>query len=132
MVRQMGTVPFLSRLTRQAAADSEITLVDQVQFAASLKYQVRPWPGTAVLFRSAEQPAGKFLPDDMGWAQVLTEPSGITFLPGDHRRIFEDPGAQMIARSVKAFLSGNSATDLYPAEKTNSAQREEVQEAVAR
>ncbi len=123
IVRQMGSVPLLRRFIRQVVADSEITLVDQVQFAASLKYQARPWPGNAVLFRSAEQPAGKFLPDDMGWAQVLTEPSAITFLPGDHRRIFEDPGAQTIARSVKAFLSGNPGNESHPAnpadEKSN-------------
>lgn len=128
ILRQMGSVPFLRGLTRQVASESEITLVDQVQFAASLKYQARPWPGTAVLLRSAEQPAGKFLPDDMGWAQVLTEPSGITFLPGDHRRIFEDPGAQIIARSVKAFLSGNPANGPHPVEKKTNSTPAEVQD----
>jgi thioesterase domain-containing protein/non-ribosomal peptide synthetase component F len=109
IIRQMGSIPFLRRVPRQVVADDDTTLVDQVQYAASLKYQPRPWPGTALLFRSSEQPAGKFLPNDMGWVHLLTEESDITLLPGDHRKIFDDPGAQIIAASVQAFLSGQSA-----------------------
>jgi thioesterase domain-containing protein/non-ribosomal peptide synthetase component F len=118
ITRQMGSIPFLRRVPRQVVADGDTTLVDQVQFAASLKYQARPWPGAALLFRSSEQPTGKFLPSDMGWSHVLTEKSDMTLLPGDHRKIFDDPGAQIIAASVKAFLSGQPvpippATQMY-------------------
>jgi thioesterase domain-containing protein len=115
----MGSIPSLRRAPRQVVAEDDTTLVDQVQFAASLKYQARPWPGAALLFRSSEQPTGKFLPSDMGWSHVLTEKSDMTLLPGDHRKIFDDPGAQIIAASVKAFLSGQPAP-IPPAAQTHS------------
>jgi hypothetical protein len=55
----------------------------------------------------------------MGWSHVSTEKFEITLLPGDHRKIFDDPGAQIIAASVKAFLSGQPAP-IPPAAQTYS------------
>jgi thioesterase domain-containing protein len=109
ITRQMGSISFLRRDSEPLGAEDEMTLVDQVQYAASLKYHAHPWSGKALLFRSAEQPRGKFLPEDMGWGQMLTEKPELTNLPGDHRRIFEDPGAQVIAAAVQTFLSGKPA-----------------------
>ena len=108
ITRQMGSIPFLRR-SPQTATESDTTLVDQVQYAASLKYHARPWPGRALLFCSSEQPFGKFLPRDMGWSRLLTENTAVTILPGDHHKIFEDPGAGIVAATVKSALTGESA-----------------------
>jgi thioesterase domain-containing protein len=107
VTRQMGSIPFL-RMSPQTVTENDTTLVDQVQYAAGLKYHARPWPGGALLFCSSEQPFGSFLPRDMGWGQMLTEQSDVTVLPGDHHKIFDDPGAAIVAAKVKAAVSGES------------------------
>ncbi len=88
--------------------DEDVTAVDRLVEEAVVEYKPRPFHGKTLLFCSAEQPAGRFIAPDMGWAKFLEgPPPTITRLPGDHRQIFDDPGAAILAAKVSASLCGN-------------------------
>jgi amino acid adenylation domain-containing protein len=98
-VRVMGTP--------DREVDAEATEVDRLVEHAVTTYRPQPFHGNTLLFCSVEQPTGAFIAPDMGWARFLDgPPPGITRLPGDHRQIFDDPGAAILARQVAARLYG--------------------------
>ena len=89
--RQLASGLSSAGVSVEVKMEEQTTYVDQVVFAASRRYSAKPWPGPILLFRSAEQPTGKFLAPDMGWGELVHPKVTIMTLPGDHRAIFDDP-----------------------------------------
>ena len=105
LARQLFSSLSVAGVQVDVKMEEQTTYVDQVVFAASRKYKAKPWTGRTIFFRSSEQPAGRFLADDMGWSDLLQSDVVITTLPGDHRRIFDDPGAGILAEKILEILS---------------------------
>jgi hypothetical protein len=45
----------------------------------------------------------------MGWARVLRRPVNVTTLPGNHREIFDPPGANIMAECIQEMLDFEQA-----------------------
>lgn len=66
--------------------------------------------GNILVFCSEQEPLGPFLDPDMGWSEFLNRPVSVEVLPGDHRQIFELPGARIMAQSAQKLLGIQSTT----------------------
>lgn len=94
---------------RDRDGEEEFTEVDRLVERAVTAYKPEKFRGKTLLLCSAEQPSGPFIDADMGWGKFLEgTPPQIIRLPGDHRQIFEDPGAAILAAAVEASLYGNT------------------------
>jgi len=105
LARQLFSGLSVAGLSVDVKMEEQTTYVDQVVFAASRRYKAKPWDGRTLFFRSSEQPSGRFLADDMGWSELVRSNVSITTLPGDHRQIFDDPGAGILAEKISDLLS---------------------------
>lgn len=81
-----------------------------------------PLQGNILVFCSEQEPLGPFLDPDMGWSALLGRPVAVGVLPGDHRQIFELPGARIMAQSARKLL-GIDVAGLHPpsSKKINAA-----------
>ncbi|HEX5234120.1 MAG TPA: condensation domain-containing protein [Silvibacterium sp.] len=104
IARQLGTIFYSAGVDMQVKIEEQTTFIDQVVYAASRSYQALPGNIPALVFRSEEQPQGRFLPSDLGWSALLSRDITAVPLPGDHREIFDDPGAQILAQQIASFL----------------------------
>jgi thioesterase domain-containing protein len=103
--RQLGTLLYSTGIEMRVRIEEQTTLVDQVVYAAGRRYNPKPADFPSLVFRSDEQPKGAFLPYDLGWSALLQREIQTVPLPGDHREIFDDPGAQILAQHIAAALS---------------------------
>jgi thioesterase domain-containing protein/non-ribosomal peptide synthetase component F len=108
LARQVSSGLSAAGVAMDVKMEEQTTFADQVVFAASRKYKAREWEGNVLFFRSSEQPTGKYLAHDMGWSELVKSGAEITTLPGDHRQIFDDPGAKILAGEITALLSPGS------------------------
>lgn len=60
--------------------------------------------GTALFFRSEEEPSGPLLDAEMGWPAMLGRPVHVEEIPGNHREIFNPLGARMMAHRIREVL----------------------------
>jgi thioesterase domain-containing protein/acyl carrier protein len=74
-------------------------------------YEPEPFRGPMTVFRSAGEPAGRFLDSKMGWNEFATEGVELVVVPGDHFSIFRDPGVALMAKHISAALDGAQAGD---------------------
>jgi thioesterase domain-containing protein/NRPS condensation-like uncharacterized protein len=102
--RQIASFLFRKGLKVEIKVESQTALMEQVLYSASRNYNAERGDYRALVFRSAEQPRGKFLPQDLGWSELLEQRVEAISLPGDHRQIFEDPGAKILAGSIASAL----------------------------
>ena len=102
--RRIATLLYSMGLKVEVRIEEQLTLVDQIIYAASRRYTPQPRDFPVLLFRSEEQPQGMLLPLDLGWSQLLQRRINPITLPGDHQEIFEDPGAQILAQEISDFL----------------------------
>lgn len=105
VARQLGSLFYSAGIKVDVRLEEQTTFLDQVVYAASRKYQPRPGDFRALVFRSEEQVQGMFLPSDLGWSELLQHDVNSIALPGDHREIFNDPGAQILAQEIARLLS---------------------------
>jgi thioesterase domain-containing protein/non-ribosomal peptide synthetase component F len=103
--RQLASLAYSMNLRVEIKIEEQTTFVDQVVYAASRKYEAKPSEFEALIFRSEEQPQGKFLPADLGWSELLQHPVCPIALPGNHREIFDEPGAKILVQKIAASLS---------------------------
>lgn len=113
--QQLASLFYSAGVKAQVKVEEQLTLVDQLVFAASRHYTPQPYKFPALVFRSMEQPRGRLLPYDLGWGELLECPVDTIQLPGDHQEIFDDPGAQILAQHISDFLH------LPPADSANPA-----------
>jgi thioesterase domain-containing protein len=108
--RRLASSLSTAGLSVSVRLEEQTTLVEQVIFSASRRYRAQPYPGTTLFFRSSEQPTGEFLAEDMGWGKLVGSSVEIATLPGDHRKIFDDPGAQILAEKIAGVFLPDAAS----------------------
>ena len=60
--------------------------------------------GNALFFRSEDEPTGPLLAPDMGWSELVGRPVHVEKTPGNHRGIFNLPGARLMADCARELL----------------------------
>jgi len=71
---------------------------------ASERYEPRRYPGKIMLFRSAEEPSGRFLDFKMGWGQYASDGIEVIEAAGDHFVMFQDPSVSQMAHRISDAL----------------------------
>ncbi len=69
-------------------------------------YAPQRYDGKVTLFRSAEEPHGRFLDLDMGWSAFASGVE-VVVIEGDHFSIFRDPGVSRMAQHISRHKNGN-------------------------
>lgn len=72
--------------------------------AAVDAYQPQPHAGAMLLVRSAQEPSGRFIDPQMGWAALVEAGVTVVVVDGDHFSIFQEPEVQRLARLIEAVL----------------------------
>ena len=72
---------------------------------AAAAYEPRPYPGAMTLFRSSQEPAGRFLDPLMGWGGFVGGGIDLVVVDGDHFSIFQEPGVSHVARRIEAGVA---------------------------
>lgn len=76
---------------------------------AAESYDVKLYPGTVTLFRSSQEPAGRFLDPQMGWGAFAGGGVEVLVIDGDHFSIFQEPIVAQLARRVALVLDASPA-----------------------
>ena len=72
-------------------------------------YEPGPYAGRVVLFRSAEEPKGRFLDDKLGWLAFTPGGLDVIEIAGDHFSVFRDPGAEDMAQHMCRYLNESTS-----------------------
>jgi len=65
-------------------------------------YEPRPYCGNMTLFRSEQEPAGRFLDPEMGWGPFVEGGIEVVVVEGDHFSIFQEPSVSQLAQRISA------------------------------
>jgi thioesterase domain-containing protein len=78
----------------------------RANFLAQSRYVPRPYPGSLVLFRAADETVRAGADPSLGWAGLAE--GGVTVLdvPGDHVAIMKPPGVRVLAEALCSVLDG--------------------------
>ncbi len=79
---------------------------------AARRYQPKQYPGRILLFRSADEPSGRFLDAEMGWGEYAVGGLELTVVGGDHFIMFQDPGVSQMAATISAALDHGADTPM--------------------
>jgi thioesterase domain-containing protein len=83
--------------------------IERLVSSAAVAYRPEPVQGNVLIFRSELRSGGPLVRNDMGWARVLRRPVNVTTLPGNHREIFDPPGANIMAECIQEMLDFEQA-----------------------
>lgn len=75
---------------------------------AAAEYQPRAYTGPVTLFRSSQEPAGRFLDPRMGWGEFVKGALDVVVIEGDHFSIFQEPAVGQVAQRIDAALRSGS------------------------
>ncbi len=67
-------------------------------------YEPRPYSGRLTLFRSSEEPMGRFLDLGMGWGEFAEGGVEVVVVTGDHFSVFQEPGISRIAGHIESGM----------------------------
>jgi thioesterase domain-containing protein len=67
-------------------------------------YRPRPYPGKLTLFRAAEHPVSAHSDAALGWRRLAGGGMEIHAVPGDHRRMIEEPHCRVLAERLEVVL----------------------------
>jgi amino acid adenylation domain-containing protein len=70
-------------------------------------YEPKAIRGRLTIFRSASEPAGRFLDPKLGWGEMAEDGVDVIVVPGDHYSVFKDPGASIMAKYIAAATGSN-------------------------
>ncbi|MGB8840145.1 MAG: amino acid adenylation domain-containing protein [Aliidongia sp.] len=73
------------------------------------RYRPGRYAGKITIFRSAEEPRGLFLDQDLGWHRYSAQEIDVVSVPGDHFTIFTEPGVGQVARHIATCLTTGDA-----------------------
>ena len=73
---------------------------------AAERYEPRRYSGKITIFRSAEEPGGRFLDFKMGWGAFAGGGVDVIEIEGDHFIMFQDPSVTRMAQRISAALDG--------------------------
>jgi amino acid adenylation domain-containing protein len=98
--------PLVLRLQRvfgsflpSAVFDNAWSRVGAIQNYAPMRY-----PGSVVLFRTADDPGVARGDETMGWKDVVDGGVEVAFVPGDHETMFEKPNADSLSRRFRQAM----------------------------
>jgi amino acid adenylation domain-containing protein len=67
-------------------------------------YQPQPYAGAVTLFRSSQEPAGRFIDPQMGWGAFAEGGIEVAVIEGDHFSIFQEPAVWQVAQRIDSAL----------------------------
>jgi thioesterase domain-containing protein len=74
-----------------------------INYVAAQNYRLSPFDGCVTLFRATEQD-DPHAPQDLGWNAIFSRGVDVRELPGDHERIFLEPGIDVLVESLRDAL----------------------------
>ena len=91
-------------------------VVADLNLQSTLRYQYKPYPGTAVLFRASKQPHGIEPDETNGWGSLIEGDLKIIEVQGYHGAIIREPLVRELAAKLNPLLrertSGEEMNDL--------------------
>ncbi len=119
-IRERFHLPWLAPQSTSTESSSRLELYDQWLLKllrdAAEQYEPRAYAGRLTLFRSADEPCGRFLDREMGWGRFALGGIDVNVIEGDHFSIFQGAGARQIADKIIA--DGEKTGAASPASKT--------------
>ncbi len=83
---------------------------EKISLHTMFNYRPKPYPGRAVLIRAESRPKGRFRDDTFGWSPLLAGEFEVHFIPGGHNDMFQEPGVETLAKTLKACLDAAQET----------------------
>lgn len=71
---------------------------------AAHRYEPKSYAGRITLFRSAQEPKGRFIDAEMGWGAYASKGVAVTLLEGDHFTVFKGRGLEQMAQHISSIL----------------------------
>lgn len=84
----------------------------ELEESASQARFLGPLKGNLLLFCSEDDPIS-CLPSGLGWERIIGRPVQAIPLPGNHHKIFENPGAGIMASAIRNQLDGMFPSEAY-------------------
>jgi amino acid adenylation domain-containing protein len=78
--------------------------VMEALYQAVMNYTPRVYPDTITLFRTRAQPLVASYGKDKGWGKLAAQGVEIRFVSGNHRNMYEEPHAHILAEEMRAAL----------------------------
>jgi len=94
--------------TGRGQVESTVRNVREINFAAGVRYELKPYAGRVTLFKAEPVAEEVPLPEDLHWGSVAAGGVGIRHLPGDHGRILFEPGLGALAVALTSELDGDT------------------------
>ena len=88
-------------------------------------YEPKPTCGRLTIFRSQSEPVGRFLDPKLGW-DGMAEDVDLILVPGDHYKIFSEPGVSIMARCIEFNIRSNvdeAANDRFRSAEISASSR---------
>jgi thioesterase domain-containing protein len=73
-------------------------------YQALMSYSPRFYPGGITLFRTSAQSLLASYGKDKGWGKLAAQGVEIRFVSGNHRNMYEEPHAHILAEEMRAAL----------------------------
>ena len=80
---------------------------------AAESYEPRAYPGTMTLFRSSQEPAGRFLDPQMGWGEFVEGGVEVVVIDGDHFSVFQEPSVSRMAQRIESDVDAGLMRTKY-------------------
>ncbi|WP_231568162.1 condensation domain-containing protein [Novosphingobium malaysiense] len=113
IVRKLGVTKMLVRLglvapgeVHDAMHEENRWFVEDVLLPTLRNFELEPYNGRVVLFRSTEWEAGRLFPRDFGWEGYIQGDFEVIDCPGAHDKMFRPAGAQVIGTHIRRILDG--------------------------
>ena len=88
------------------AATPAVRHVIESNLRAVSVYVPRPYPGTAVMLLSRDEPDRAFYDGRLAWADLLEEGMVLRFIPGSHENMLDEPQVAGVAAVIARCLDG--------------------------
>ncbi len=105
-MRLMG---FNIELDRHDVVDNAASLAERYQnvvennIQAMRRYQIKPFDGHMVLFRTPHRVPGQIEKPDRGW-QKLSADIDVQMITGTHTTMLKEPNVEVLADKLKSYL----------------------------
>ena len=87
-----------------AMSDNNRWFPELVLMPSQADYEMKPYSGRVVLFRSQDVPNGRLFPRDFGWGPFVDGDFEVVDCPGTHDSMFRSAGASVIGSKVRRLI----------------------------
>ena len=78
---------------------------------AARRHEPKPFDGAIMVFKSGFEPSAWFVDKTLGWGRFARGGVDVVKVSGDHRTMFDEPGASQMATYIATALQQGVATD---------------------